>query len=44
LADNQDKRLWLMSHLQPYRVESLDGNPDGLLTSYYEPLMEAFSS
>ena len=41
LADNQDKRLWLMSHLQPYRVESLDGNPDGLLTSYYEPLMEA---
>ena len=41
LADNQDKRLWLMSHLQPYRVESLEGNPEGLLTSYYEPLMEA---
>jgi membrane-bound lytic murein transglycosylase A len=41
LADDQDKRLWLMAHLQPYRVESLDGNPDGLLTSYYEPWMEA---
>jgi membrane-bound lytic murein transglycosylase A len=40
-ADDQDKRVWLMSFLQPYRVESLDGNPDGLLTSYFEPMMEA---
>jgi membrane-bound lytic murein transglycosylase A len=31
----------MMAHLQPYRVESLDGNAEGLLTSYYEPLFDA---
>jgi membrane-bound lytic murein transglycosylase A len=35
-------RAWLKRHLQPYRVERLDGAPtDGLLTAYYEPLIEA---
>jgi membrane-bound lytic murein transglycosylase A len=35
-------RAWLKRHLQPYRVEPLDGAPtDGLLTAYYEPLIEA---
>ena len=25
LGSDDDRRLWMMSHLQPYRVESLDG-------------------
>jgi membrane-bound lytic murein transglycosylase A len=33
LGGDDDRRLWMMSHLQPYRVESLDGATDGLLTS-----------
>ena len=41
LANDDDRRLWMMSHLQPYRVESLDGVGEGLLTSYYEPLFDA---
>jgi membrane-bound lytic murein transglycosylase A len=41
LANDDDRRLWVMAHLQPYRVESLDGVSEGLLTSYYEPLFEA---
>ena len=41
LASDDDRRLWMMSHLQPYRMESLDGASDGLLTSYYEPLFDA---
>ena len=32
---------WLRQRLQPYRVESLDGAAEGLLTSYYEPVMVA---
>ncbi|HWH83041.1 MAG TPA: MltA domain-containing protein [Burkholderiaceae bacterium] len=34
-------RAWLRQRLQPYRVESLGGEPDGLLTGYFEPLVEA---
>ena len=41
LGSDDDRRLWMMGHLQPYRVESLDGATDGLLTSYYEPLFDA---
>ena len=41
LGSDDDRRLWMMSHLQPYRVESLDGSVDGLLTSYYEPMFDA---
>ena len=41
LGSDDDRRLWMMGHLQPYRVESLDGVAEGLLTSYYEPLFEA---
>ncbi len=33
-------REWLQQHLQPYRVESLDGSADGLVTGYFEPLVE----
>jgi membrane-bound lytic murein transglycosylase A len=34
-------RIWLQERLQPFRVESLDGNADGLITGYFEPLVEA---
>ena len=31
----------MLARLQPYRVESTQGNADGLLTSYFEPLLIA---
>ena len=34
-------RDWLMRNLQPYRVESLEGVASGLITGYYEPMIEA---
>ena len=34
-------RAWLQQRLRPYRVESLDGAPEGLMTGYFEPLVEA---
>ena len=39
--NNAQARSWLMKNLQPYRVESLDGATQGLITGYYEPLVEA---
>ncbi len=39
--DEARVRGWLQSHLQPYRVEPLDGAGDGLITGYYEPLFAA---
>ena len=36
-----EQRAWMMAKLQPWRVESADGNPDGLLTAYYEPVVPA---
>jgi len=35
------QQTWLTQRFQPYRVETLQGASDGLLTSYYEPVMEA---
>jgi len=40
-ADDAAARAWLAQRLQPYRVESLDGNAEGLITGYYEPLIDA---
>jgi membrane-bound lytic murein transglycosylase A len=34
-------RAWLEKRLQPYRVEAHDGVPDGLITGYFEPLVDA---
>jgi peptidoglycan lytic transglycosylase A len=34
-------RDWLLRNLYPYRVESLEGAASGLITGYYEPLVEA---
>ena len=41
IASADEQRAWMMARLQPYRVETTDGKPDGLLTAYYEPLMDA---
>ena len=40
-ADAAGQRAWMFRHLQPYRVESLQGEAQGLLTAYYEPVFEA---
>jgi len=34
-------RMWLQQRLQAYRVEALDGANDGLMTGYFEPLVDA---
>jgi len=41
IADASEQRLWMVTRLQPYRVEPLQGATEGLLTSYYEPQMNA---
>jgi len=40
-SDTASQRAWMFHHLQPYRVESLQGETQGLLTAYYEPVLEA---
>ena len=40
LADDT-ARAWLQQRLQAYRVESLEGNAEGLMTGYFEPLVTA---
>ena len=44
IAGSQEQYAWLQSRLQPYRVESLQGESRGLLTDYFEPLMDASRS
>jgi membrane-bound lytic murein transglycosylase A len=34
-------RQWLESHLRPWRLNTLDGQTTGLLTGYFEPLLDA---
>lgn len=41
LGSADEQRAWMIERLQPYRVEPLDGGAEGLLTGYYEPLLEA---
>ncbi len=41
IASGEEQRAWMMGRLQPYRVEPLQGPSDGLLTGYYEPVLEA---
>ena len=40
-GDDAATRQWLAQRLQPYRVEASDGTATGLLTGYYEPLIDA---
>ncbi|MEJ8858326.1 MltA domain-containing protein [Variovorax robiniae] len=41
IADAPTQRQWITERLQPYRIESLSGQSDGQLTSYYEPVYDA---
>ena len=41
IASAEEQRSWMVTRLQPYRVETLQGSADGLLTSYYEPVLKA---
>ena len=41
IATGDEQRSWMVQRLQPYRVESLQGQAEGLLTAYYEPLLDA---
>lgn len=41
IAGSDEQREWMRRHLQPYRIEPLQGPAEGLLTAYYEPLLEA---
>jgi membrane-bound lytic murein transglycosylase A len=41
IATSEEQRSWMTTRLQPFRVETAQGSADGLLTSYYEPLLKA---
>ncbi len=41
IADAPAQRAWLEQRLRPYRVETLQGDSTGLLTGYFEPLLDA---
>ena len=42
IADEADKRAWMVAQLQPYQVQAVQGgSPEGLLTAYFEPEFEA---
>lgn len=41
IASQQEQRDWLVARLQPYRVVSARGDPTGMLTAYFEPMLEA---
>lgn len=40
-ASDASARAWLRQRLQPWRVESPEGAAEGLITGYFEPLVEA---
>ncbi len=41
IATESERREWMMQRLQPWRVEPIQGPSDGLLTAYFEPVLEA---
>jgi membrane-bound lytic murein transglycosylase A len=41
IATPQEQRDWLRQHFQPQRMENQQGDPNGLLTGYFEPQLEA---
>jgi membrane-bound lytic murein transglycosylase A len=41
IGSTGEQRAWMMERLQPYRVEPLQGPVEGLLTGYYEPMLDA---
>ena len=40
-AGDAAARDWLQQHLMPYRIEAADGSTEGLVTGYFEPLVDA---
>ncbi len=44
IGSPEQQRAWLVARLQPYRVEALSGSPEGLLTAYFEPELDASRS
>jgi membrane-bound lytic murein transglycosylase A len=40
-AGEAAQRAWLMQRLAPWRLEATDGNAEGLVTGYFEPLIDA---
>ncbi len=40
-SSDEGTRQWLQQHLQAFRVESLSGAGEGLITGYYEPVLDA---
>jgi membrane-bound lytic murein transglycosylase A len=40
-ATDAAAREWLQQYLQPWRVEALDNAAEGLITGYFEPLIDA---
>jgi len=40
IGDAQTQRDWMVTRLQPYRVDALSGASEGLLTAYFEPVLE----
>jgi len=40
IGSADEQRAWLVARLQPYRVDAHSGAPDGLLTAYFEPVLE----
>jgi membrane-bound lytic murein transglycosylase A len=41
IATESERRAWMVQRLQPWRVEALNGVAEGLLTAYFEPVLEA---
>lgn len=41
IATEIEQREWLMQRMQAHRLENWEGDPNGLLTGYYEPIFEA---
>jgi len=44
IGDEAQRRAWLRERLQPYRVDTLTGDTEGLLTAYFEPVLDAARS
>ncbi len=40
-GSDEQRRNWMLERLQPYRVETFQSEPVGLLTGYYVPVAEA---
>jgi membrane-bound lytic murein transglycosylase A len=41
IGSAEQRLAWLMQQWQPYQVVAADGNPKGLLTGYFEPMLRA---